>query len=117
NLSDKGDLLNRMKNADAEFFTDSSNPIFAWDSETLAKIFGEQFQVKMKIQQVEEKRRISPVEIERWFDSENSAYGSHLAKTLTAEEIVWLKNQFMAASEKTVFNWKTEQVYLLICEK
>lgn len=117
NLSDKGDLLNRMKNADAEFFTDSSNPIFAWDAETLAKIFGEHFQVKMKVQQVEEKRRISPVEIERWFDSENSAYGSHLAKTLTTEEICWLKSQFMAACEKTVFNWKTEQVYLLICEK
>ena len=108
-------ILKKMELAENEFFGDSENPLFNWNADTIAQSFKKYgFEVKSASKIVTEKRRISETEIKKWFDSENSAYGSALSAAVGNEDLEKIKNLLVTASQKTLFNWKTEIEFLKI---
>ena len=72
-----GTILNKMEEAEQEFFGDRDNPLFSWDGLFIANTFRKKgFNVKIATQELKEKRRVTPAEIEKWFTQDSSAYGA-----------------------------------------
>ena len=108
-------ILKRMELAENEFFGDKENPLFNWNADTIAESFKKYgFEVKSASKIVTEKRRISEVEISKWFDSENSAYGTALSSAVGNEDLERIKNLLVTAAQKTLFNWNTEIEFLKV---
>ena len=64
--------------------------------------------------EISEKRRLSPQEISRWFDSENSAYGAALYGAVGSGDIEKIKNLLITASQNKLFNWKTTILFMTV---
>lgn len=113
-----GDLrepLEKMHDAEQEFFGDRDNPLFSWDGLFIANTFRKKgFTVKLNTQEIIEKRRITQLDIEKWFNAEKSAYGAKMIESVGKADLQKLINLFLAASEKTVFTWKSEISFLTI---
>ena len=108
-------ILKKMELAENEFFCDKENPLFNWNADTIAESFRKYgFEVKSASKVVTEKRRISESEINKWFDSENSAYGTALSAAVGKEDLERIKNLLVTAAQKTLFNWNTEIEFLKI---
>ena len=108
-------ILKKMELAENEFFGDKENPLFNWNADTIAESFKKYgFEVKSASKIVTEKRRISEAEISKWFDSENSAYGTALSSAVGNEDLERIKNLLVTAAQKTLFNWNTEIEFLKI---
>lgn len=103
------DSLEKMHDAEQEFFGDRDNPLFSWDGLFIANTFRKKgFKVKISTQEITEKRRITPLDIEKWFNAEKSAYGAKMIEAVGKVELQKLINLFITACEKNVFNWKSE---------
>ena len=108
-------ILKKMELAENEFFGDKENPLFNWNADTISGSFKKYgFKVKSASKIVTEKRRISEAEISKWFDSENSAYGTSLSSAVGNEDLERIKNLLVTAAQKTLFNWNTEIEFLKI---
>ena len=108
-------ILQKMKTAEQNFFGDKENPLFSWDSQTIAQEFEKKgFHVKVASKQIIEKRRITSTEIEKWFEPKKSAYGSKISEALGSADLQKLINLFLAACEKTLFEWKSEIAFFII---
>ena len=108
-------ILDKMEAAEQEFFGDRENPLFTWDGIFIANMFRKQgFNVKIANQDLQEKRHITITEIEKWFDVQNSAYGAKMYQSVGGADLQKIVNLIIAASEKTIFNWKTEIAFLKI---
>ena len=112
------DSLEKMEEAEQLFFSDRDNPLFSWDSMTVANAFRKKgFSVKVACQEVTEKRRITPDEIRKWFDTETSAYGSFICKALGAAELQKIVNLLESACDKSIFEWKSEIAFIIVQKK
>ena len=108
-------ILDKMEEAEQEFFGDRENPLFSWDGLFIANMFRKKdFAVKVASQEIKEKRRITPGEIEKWFSSESSAYGSKIYQALGGTDLQKIVNLLLAACNETVFEWKSEISFLTI---
>ncbi len=108
-------ILSKMLSAEEKFFNDEDNPLFTWDGKSIIKGFEKyDFNVISATKIIEEKRRISETEIERWFDSSNSAYGAALSTELGAESLGKIKNLLLASASKKLFTWKSEIEFLTV---
>lgn len=108
-------ILKKVEMAETEFFTNKENPLFAWDESTIQKSFEENgFTVKAASRVITEKRRLSEAEINRWFDTEKSTYGSAIAAAIGKEDFLKIKNLLLSAKENTIFNWNTTIVFMSI---
>lgn len=108
-------ILQKMKTAEQNFFGDKENPLFSWDEQTIAQEFEKKgFHVKVASKQITEKRRITPTEIEKWFEPKKSAYGSKISEALGSADLQKLINLLLAACEKTLFEWKSEIAFFMI---
>lgn len=109
------ETLDKMEAAEEEFFGDRDNPLFNWDGVYIANLFRKRgFKVKVAAQEIKEKRRITPIEIEKWFKPESSAYGAKICEALGSAELQKIVNLMLAASEKTLFEWKSEIAFFII---
>lgn len=109
------EVLEKMRVAEDDFFTDSENPIFAWNSKTIAKSFRKcNFTISTKEEIVTEKRKISEKDISNWFDKDTSAYGNAMAKAIGETELEKLARLLLRSSETTIFNWQTKIAYFTI---
>ena len=109
------DILDKMEAAEQEFFNDRDNPLFSWDGMFIANTFRKRgFTVKIASQEIKEKRRITPTEIEKWFDTESSAYGSKMCQATGGADLQKIVNLLLAACSETVFDWKSEVSFLTI---
>ena len=105
-------LLDKMAAAEKDFFSDTSNPLFAWNADDIAKAFTEAgFSVETRSMQLEEKRSITEADIGRWF-SPSSAYGQKMAAALGTEGTKKLTALLSQAAAKKLFIWNTENVIL-----
>lgn len=110
--------LKKMEEAEKEFFGDKQNPLFNWDGDTIAKIFRENgFKVSFEIHKTTEKRRISQMEIQRWFSSQSSAYGRKIIDAVGTADLQKLIFLMETASQQTIFNWQTENVFLTVSKE
>ena len=92
--------------------------IFSWNEETVKNIFEQNnFSCLYKSAFILEKRKISVPETERWFNAENSSYGKFIKDKLGKEKFEKLKELFIQAAEKNIFNWKTKNTIFIISAK
>ena len=114
-VSGFAETLDKMEAAEQEFFGDRDNPLFNWDGIFIANSFRKQgLTVKVATQNLKEKRRVTPVEIEKWFNPKTSAYGAKMCEAVGSLELQKIVNLMLAACEKTIFEWNTEIAYFLI---
>ena len=107
-------ILDKMEEAEEEFFGNTDNPLFSWDGTFIANTFRKRgFTVKAATQEVIEKRRITPEDIEKWFNTE-SAYGAKMCEAVGTADLQKIVNLLLAACSKTIFNWKSEITFLRI---
>lgn len=112
------EILDKMESAEQEFFGDRDNPMFSWDGIFIANTFRKRgFEVKAAVKEIVEKRKISLGEIEKWFNPEKSAYGKHLCNVLGNVELQKIVNLLEASCEKSIFEWKSEILFLTIEKK
>ena len=112
-----GAILNKMEEAEQEFFGDRDNPLFSWDGLFIANTFRKKgYTVKIATQELSEKRKITPAEIAKWFDSENSAYAAKICSSVGTSDVQKIVNLLIAACEKTLFDWKSEISFFIIEE-
>ena len=108
-------ILNKMEEAEQEFFGDRENPLFSWDGLFIANTFRKKgFNVKIATQELKEKRRVSPAEIEKWFTPETSAYGAKMCSAVGSADLQKIVNLLISACDKTVFDWKSEISFFTI---
>ena len=108
-------LIKKMALAENEFFGDSDNKLFNWNQQTIEEAFRKNgFKIKSAGREISEKRRLSPQEISRWFDSENSAYGAALYGAVGNGDIEKIKNLLITASQNKLFNWKTTILFMTV---
>ncbi len=109
------DILDKMDAAEQEFFGDRTNPLFSWDGLQIANEFRKKgFTVKYAPQELTEKRKITPTEIQKWFNPETSAYGAKMYETIGKNDLQKIVNLLLAASENTLFNWHTEIAFFSV---
>ena len=108
-------ILNKMEDAEQEFFGDRDNPLFSWDGLFIANTFRKKgFNVKIATQELKEKRRITPAEIEKWFTQDTSAYGAKMCSAVGSADLQKIVNLLIAACDKTIFDWKSEISFFII---
>lgn len=107
-------LLEKMSQAEQEFFSDIENPLFDWDGTFIANAFKTKgFSVKVDIQEIQEKRRISSQEIKKWFDLQHSAYAAKMEEKLGTLDLQKIVN-LLETSEKSIFSWKNQIAFFVI---
>lgn len=109
------EILDRMENAEREFFGDKKNPLFNWNELTAAEKFRNAgFKVKSAVQMITEKRRISQYEIRRWFDTETSAYARAMIQAVGKNDLQKIVMLLESAAQKQIFSWQTEIAFFCI---
>ena len=108
-------LIKKMALAENEFFGDSDNKLFNWNQQTIEEAFRKNgFEIKSAGREISEKRRLSPQEISRWFDSENSAYGNKISSVLGSSEIEKIILLLNSAGKNSIFNWQSKIAFFEI---
>ncbi len=109
------EILDKMESAEREFFDDKENPLFNWNELSISEKFrSEGFKVKSAVQMISEKRRISPTEIRRWFDTESSAYARALINAVGKNDLQKIVMLLESAAQKQIFSWQTEIAFFSI---
>ena len=109
--------LAKMKAAEDEFFGDAENLLFNWDASTVTDVFEKKgFSVQSRSRRFVEKRRITEEELAKWFDAKSSAYGAHIARSLSSKELEKIVRLLESARENTVFDWESETAFFTIAE-
>ena len=104
-----------MEEAEQEFFGDRDNPLFSWDGLFIANTFRKNgFTVKVATQELTEKRRVTPAEIEKWFTTDSSAYGAKMSAAVGNADLQKIVNLLIAACDKTTFDWKSEISFFIV---
>lgn len=108
-------LLDKMSSTENNFFGDKTNPLFAFDADTIKTIFSrEGFSVTLQLCNLCEKRRISSRDIANWFTPETSSYGSVMAAALTTSGAKKIASLLQDASSKMIFDWHTETAFFTV---
>ena len=100
-------LLEKMKSSEEAFFSDSENPLFSWDENTVRNALGSE-RVQQAKTVLNERRRITSGDVSRWFDEEKSSYGKALFSSLGAEGFARIKSLLLRECEKRVFQWQSD---------
>lgn len=110
--------LEKMESAEKEFFGDKSNPLFAWNAESAADAFRARgFDVESVSRVQAEKRRLSPDELRKWFDTGASAYGAAMARSMGEADLQKIVRLLESASGNTIFDWESETAFLTVKAK
>jgi len=108
-------VLEKMQEAEDFFFADKSSTLFSWNGESIEEIFTARgFAVKTFASDSLEKKRISYNDIQKWFDTNASAYGRKMLEVLGLEDLQKVVNLLMEASAKSIFNWKSEICFVSV---
>ncbi|WP_149553901.1 AAA family ATPase [Treponema pectinovorum] len=101
-------ILKKMEDAENDFFNDNENPLFNWNEKSIRKSFEDKgFSVRAASKVICEKRQITENEINRWFDSKSSSYGSAMNIALGEEDLNKIKNLLLSACQNTIFSWNS----------
>ncbi|MCR5436101.1 MAG: AAA family ATPase [Treponema sp.] len=106
------DILDKMEAAEQEFFNNRDNPLFSWDAVFIANTFRKKsFDVKVETMDIHEKRKITPAEIEKWFNTKTSAYGSKMVERVGTADLQKIINLLLSACDKTIFTWYSQVAF------
>ena len=108
-------IISKMEAVEREFFGDSTNSLFNWNTQTIIDEFRNAgFNIKCASQLLKEKRRITPQEIYRWFDANHSAYGRKMQEAISTEELEKIIHLLENATTNSIFNWQSEFAFFTI---
>jgi putative ATPase len=111
------DTLEKLKQAETEFFGDRTNPLFSWDTTSITDAFRSRgFKVNAASQLLTEKRRITETELKKWFDVNTSAYGAKMAEAVGIQELEKFLRLLESACTNTIFDWDTEIAFFTVSE-
>ena len=109
------EALDKMERAEKAFFGDKENPLFAWDKNYISQAFRDAgFSVQCASQIVKEKRRITDMEIRRWFDAGSSAYAQAVVGAVGGAEMQKLVTLLESAASKMIFTWQSETAFFKV---
>lgn len=109
------DLLTKAEIAEKEFFNDPQNNLFNWDEKTAAKIMQDEgLNCTAKTFIINEKRKISAEECQKWFNRESSSYAKFLLSKTGEEDFNHLKDLFFETAAKYTLNWKTRNCIFVL---
>ena len=112
------EILSKMEDAENAFFNDEQNSLFNWNTQTIATIFEEHgFAVNSASKIVNEKRRITQGEIQKWFDTATSSYANFLVERTGTLELKKLISLLQNAAENMLFTWQSETAYFTVSAK
>lgn len=112
-------LCEKLHKAEEVFFkgkegTDETKELFSWDETSIAAAFQNLgYSVSYTAEEFTEQRYISKQEIDLWFDSDKSQYGSFLAAKLKQDELSRIKNLLLSLTQKTI-QWTTQTAFFVI---
>ena len=115
-IEEKDNLIAELDKAESAFFSDTRNPLFSWTEKDIESQFEKQgLVVKIKSAVLTEKRHLSLEEIEKWFDSEKSSYGTFIKNQLGQEKTERIKEILKDLSKsKALFDWKTKNAFVCV---
>ncbi len=100
--------------AEAAFYADDSNPLFAWNGESLrAALASAGFSATCETIRVSEPRRPSPGDVGRWLDPA-SAYGSAIARAAGPEGLAEFRRSLEATFARGTVTWAYDIVFYVI---
>ena len=106
-------VVKKMKEAESRIYSPEKE-LFSWDGNLIAEMLEEKgFSVTHKAEIVEEKRRVSKEEIEKWFDGENQSYGKEIRISLS-EKTDEVKDALVQISSRQLFTWKNEIEFFVL---
>ena len=109
------EILEKMSLVEKEFFGNAENALFNWNEDFIAEQFRTKgFTVKTAVKICREKRKITSQEVSRWFDSENSVYGSKISSVLGSNEIEKIILLLNSAGKNSIFNWQSKIAFFEI---
>lgn len=110
-------LLDAVERAEENFFSDSTNPLFSWNTVSAADQISQKFSVSYIERELCETRRITPEDIKRWFSNSSSSYAAALCTAVGRDELDRLETMFMNACTNHVFSWKTVYSFYNIAQR
>lgn len=111
-------ILEKLENAENDFYNDKTNALFTWDSDTIAAEFeAAGFEVKKEIEQLSEKRRLTNQEIQKWFAPQGSSYGAKMLAAVGKEDLQKIINLLEANCGKIIFKWRSQISFICISKK
>lgn len=108
-------LLEKIEAAENEFFSNASNPLFAWNENDVSRICTKNgLSCAHKSVLLTERRQISQDDMQRWFSADSSSYGKCMKEKLGEKKFLQFKRLFEEAAEKNTFSWKTRNTVFVI---
>ena len=105
-------LIDSMHAAEKQFFSDTQNPLFNWDAQTIQEQFQKQnLDIDMQKSTLEEKRYITEFDIEKWF-SKTSSYGQKMHSALGDDGVQTITDILLKEARKKLFTWHTENIFV-----
>ena len=110
--TDTAHIIDLMGKAEKEFFSDSENPLFNWNAQTIKEAFEKKnLSVNIKTEILEEKRYLSQTDIEKWF-SKNSSYGTKMYGAIGKEGVETVRELLLREAGKRLFVWRMENIFV-----
>ena len=104
--------LSLMKEAEDFFFEDKDSQLFNWDSQDIIQRFNAKgILTQSKEIILNEKRRLTPLEIDRWF-STTSSYGKNIIDALGQDNTNKILKILKDSCIKQIFTWRTTAVFI-----
>jgi hypothetical protein len=105
-------LSDALKQAEDKFFSNKDEMGF-WDEADLRSAFEENgFKVNIQGMDMKEERLISEKDLNAWFDSENSRWGSFMAKALKDKDFTAIEQSLRLRISKGPVLWKWQSLLL-----
>ncbi|WP_439647478.1 AAA family ATPase [Brucepastera parasyntrophica] len=113
-LDEKNALFGEIASAEEKVYTDTSNPLFAWDENTLAgTLRNKGYFPSINLSHISESRRILPDDIERWFSPE-SPYGNTLHSELGEKKAGIIKEALKQTVSSAPVSWEYDILYAIL---
>jgi hypothetical protein len=111
-LDEHDSVRETVRAAEDALYADPSNPLFAWNDATLAEKLQEAgFKADITVQAIDEQRRITLSDIDRWLDPVQSPYGRILTVSLAPEDLERYRKSLEKATRNGPVRWKYEILY------
>ena len=118
-LSDEDtQIIEKTESAETDFFSSKENSLFNWNEKTAVKtIENASLNCAARTFMINEKRRISQDECNRWFDTSKSAYAQFISSKIGSNEFARFIQLFSDSVQNKTINWKTRNCILVIWNK
>jgi len=107
--------LAAIEGAEEKLYSSGATPAFAWDDETFkSRLENDGMRVNARRIRLEEPRRVTKDDIERWLNPTDSAYGAAIAESLGEEARAAFARKLEAIARKGPVTWEFETAIVTV---